>query len=329
MLRFLPAVVGVAVLALAGHAPAATVTLTNLTAGASTCDYTGVSGDASGNVTYTCAASSQPSAGTLALAFAPSAATSIVTGTGSTNIQLRRSGATANGGAASGTVAVSGGCTLTPAGGSVSFADGVNRTDSYAVGAGTAAAGATCSVTLTGVTGATAGTASLSVSITATPPPPPSGCAPYSGRTFVWTGSQVKIDPFNPGTLVALEIDTSKTPLRTSTSYYGFGAVLPSGNDPAKFPEAVEASLSLCPGDFTGPTTYGAKCGVHAVPSSTSVFSLRAVPGRKLSTFESYTTCALPETTKFYLNMRLTKKDGSGASSCSGTNCPIFVNVSN
>jgi len=308
---------------------AATVSLTNLPAGASSCTYTGISGDGSGNVTYECASSTQPSAGTLSLGFAPNAATSIVTGSGTTTIQLRRTGATTGGGTASGTVSVAGGCTLNPSGGSKTYADAENRTDTYTVAAGSAAGGTSCTVSLSSVSGAAAGTSSLTISVTTTPPPPPSGCSAFTGRTITWAGSQFKVDPFAPGTPLAIEVDTSTHPLLSTSKFYSFGATLTSGNDLSKIPEAVEASFSLCPGDFTGPATYGPLCGSHTAPSSTAVFNLKAAVGRTLSTWDASRMCGLPATTKFYLNLRLTKRDGSGASSCPGPNCPMFLNISN
>ena len=304
---------------------AASVSLTNLPAGASSCTYTAVSGDGSGNVSYTCESSSQPSAGTLSLQFAPQAPTSIVTGTGTTTIQLQRSGATQGGGAASGTVGITGGCTLTPAGGAVSFADAENRTDSYTVAAGQAAGGSTCSVTLTGVTGASVGTSQRTVNVTTTPPPPPSGCPAFSGRTFVWAGSQVRADPINVGTAAAIEVNTETLPLLQRTSYF-FSVVPPSGS--SSVTEGVEASLSLCPGDFSGPSTYGKACGFHVYPGATNIGQLSAAVGRTLSRWESYSICGLPAATKLYLNLRNTKPDGSGANSCTGNNCPLWVNIS-
>jgi len=314
----------IAVSALAGLAQlfpahAATVTV-NLSTGSTGCTYTRVTGDKDGNMSFDCETSAGPSAGTLRLRLTGSSSVLVTSGT--TTFVLERFGATTGGGGASGVVSVTGGCTLQPLGGTaVTFADGVNSSTTYTLGAGTAAAGSTCTVQLSNVQTAATGTSSLTVSVTGSTPPPPSGsCPAFNGRVIVWTGSQIKVDPLNTGSPVAIEVDVDTYPLITSKVYL-MSVITPPG---ANVVAEMESSLSLCPGDWNGIANYGARCGSHSFPPQ----SFRAALGRELTLLESFNTCKLPQAGKFYLNIRPTKLDGSGASSCPGANCPVYVNVS-
>jgi hypothetical protein len=129
------------------HQPAMAATVT---VGSTTCTYGNFSGDTGGNMVFTCTSggSTTPQPGVLSLNTSVTAGSIPVT-SGSTTITVSRTGMTAGGGAATGTLGVSGGCTLS--GSSISFADGsaAPTPASLTVSAGTATAGATCAITLT------------------------------------------------------------------------------------------------------------------------------------------------------------------------------------
>ncbi|MCW5592009.1 MAG: PPC domain-containing protein [Burkholderiales bacterium] len=119
------------------------------------------------NLVATFVAAPPPSPGTLALSLSSA---SIVEGTGSANFSVARTGGTL--GAATGSLGVSGGCTLSAA--SVAFADGSSTPSpaTVTVSAGTAVAGGTCTVTLS-ASGASLGSpGTLTVSVTSAAPPP-------------------------------------------------------------------------------------------------------------------------------------------------------------
>jgi hypothetical protein len=256
------------------------------------------------------------SPGTLALSTGNTASSIPVT-TGSTTIAVSRSNGTS--GVVTGTLGVSGGCTLSTT--SVSFADGSSSASpaSVTIGAGSAAGGSSCLVTLSGTTGgALLGTpASTSISITASStPPPPSGCTTNATETVNWAGQQI-FRNLRANETLAIAVNMSTYPLTARTDYLMQvveGGSLSLGAD-------IQFTVSNCPGDFNAGVTLGSYCHMH---TNSLGGSIRFKTGTAVSGSRD-PICYLPTgTTTAYYNIRPIMRPTPSPPNAAGTpSCPI------
>jgi hypothetical protein len=255
------------------------------------------------------------SPGVLALNTSNTASAIAVT-SGVTTIAVTRNNGTS--GIVTGTLGVTGGCSLSAA--SVSFADGSTTASpaSVTIGAGTAAGGGSCQVSLTGATGgATVGTpSSTSISITAsTTPPPPTGCTTNATETVNWAGQQIFKD-LKAGETLAIAVNLSAYPLASRTDYLMQvveGGSLSLGAD-------IQYTVSHCPGDFNAGVTLGEACHKHTSFVGDSI-SFKVGPPTATRT----PICWLPTgTTTAYYNIRPIMRPTPSPPNAVGTpSCPI------
>lgn len=244
-------------------------------------------------------------------------ASAISVSTGATTIAVSRNNGTS--GVVTGTLGVTGGCTLSAT--NVSFADGSTAASpaSVTIGAGSAAGGGSCLVTLSGPTGgATLGSpSSTSISITAvSAPPPPTGCSSNATETINWAGQQI-FRNLRANETLAIAINLSSYPPLARTDYLMQvveGGSLSLGAD-------VQFTVSNCPGDFSAGVTLGANCHKH---TNALGDSLRFKVGTAPSVLRDPICFLPPGTATAYFNIRpIMRPTPSPPNAAGTTSCPI------
>jgi len=298
---------------------ALTVTLNNTTG--SSCTYTGITTDPSGNVQVNC----QTTGGTGPGTFSVSMQASATVGTASVSATVSRN--SGNTGQVIVTYNVAGtgtGCASPATGSTLTFADGSTGSQMIVVTLG-ANAGDTCTVTITGVdNSATIGTGSATVTLAAASgggggtPPPPAGCPAtptdpaYISATLVGIGQgQVIGYPASIGnvgfTLPSGKVAAIALPPTINGHSSAVFKMAPTSFSPSS--GTLEISISKCPGtiDTNGSlaSTFCYFRGNAASPGNRKWYGKPTTIITSTATAQYYSACWAGESEgQWYANIR-------------------------